>query len=228
MIKYHRDLVQGTDEWRAARCGLLTASEMKHIITPKELKYSNSKEERTHMYELAAQRVTGYVEPAYISDDMLRGMEDEIYMRELYEKNYAPVDQVGFVTNDKWGFTLGYSPDGLVKDTKGGIEGKSRRQKFQMEMIVKDEMPDDFRIQVQTGMLVAELEWIDFMSYCGGMHMATKRIYPDDTVQKAILDAARIFEEKVQEIIAKYTTRISDAGARLIKTERRIEKEMHI
>ena len=34
MIRYFPDLIQGSDEWMAARCGLLTASEMKHILTP--------------------------------------------------------------------------------------------------------------------------------------------------------------------------------------------------
>lgn len=31
---YHTNLVQGSDEWLAQRCGLLTASEMKLVITP--------------------------------------------------------------------------------------------------------------------------------------------------------------------------------------------------
>mgnify|MGYP002129560140 CR=1 FL=1 len=47
-------------------------------------------------------------------DAMLRGQEDEIYARQAYADHYAPVTETGFVTNDKWGFTIGYSPDGLV------------------------------------------------------------------------------------------------------------------
>ena len=38
---------------------------------------SNDKE-RAHLFELIGQRITGYTEPHYISDDMLRGHEDEI------------------------------------------------------------------------------------------------------------------------------------------------------
>jgi len=34
MIKIYEQMTQGTDEWLAARRGILTASEMKHIITP--------------------------------------------------------------------------------------------------------------------------------------------------------------------------------------------------
>ena len=53
-----------------ARCGLLTASEMKLIITP-TLKIASNDKERAHIYELAAQRITNYVEPSYVGDDKL-------------------------------------------------------------------------------------------------------------------------------------------------------------
>ncbi len=220
MIKYFDELVQGTDEWYAARCGLLTASEMDKIITPKKLEYSNSEKERTHLYELAAQRITNYVEPTYVSDQMLRGKEDEEEIRKIYSENYAPVKQVGFVTNDKWGFTLGVSPDGLVGED-GQIEGKSRAQKFQFDTITSDEMDVDFRLQVQTALLVTERKWVDFVSYCGGMPMFTKRIYPDPEVQGAILTAATIFHKKLEEKIQQYHDQVVILGPRLIPTIRR-------
>jgi hypothetical protein len=94
---------------------LLTASEFDRILTP-TLKIADNPKSRAHLWEMAAQRITGYVEPQYISDAMLRGQEDEIIARDLYSKHYAKVEQCGFVTNDKWGFTLGCSPDGLVGD----------------------------------------------------------------------------------------------------------------
>src|SRR3546814_455027 len=160
---YHTDLIQGSEEWLQARCGLLTASDMNLIVTP-TLKAANNDKTRTHLYELLAQRVTGYVEPHYISDDMLRGMDDEIIARDEYTKHHAPVEQTGFITNDKWGFTIGYSPDGLVGDD-GLIECKSRRQKYQVQTIIEKVATDtavpDYLIQVQTGMLVAERNWCD-------------------------------------------------------------------
>ena len=175
MIKYHTNLVQGSDEWLAARCGLLTASEMKHIITPAKLQYAKSD---THLYELLAQRITQYVEPTYISNDMLRGTEDEIEARIKYQECYGMTVDVGFITNDKWGFTLGHSPDSLVGDD-GFLEIKSRRQKFQVETILEGVMPSDYLIQVQAGLLISERKFCDFVSYCGGMHMITVRVEPD-------------------------------------------------
>lgn len=223
MIHYFPDLIQGTEAWLAARCGLLTASEMKLIITP-TLKVASNDKERAHVWELAAQRITRYVDPSYIGDDMLRGMEDEIEARTLYHNTYAPVEQMGFITNDRWGFTIGGSPDGLVGDD-GLIECKSRRQKYQIETLAALAMPDDYWIQVQTLLLVTERQWCDFISYSGGLPMVTLRVLPDEKVQAAIVDAATAFEERVTLRVAQYRDTLA-SSARLIPTERRIEQEM--
>ena len=227
MIEYHPELMQGSNEWHAARCGLLTASEMKLIITP-TLKIASNDKERAHLYELLAQRVTQYVEPSYISDSMLRGMDDEIEAIAQYGKTYSKVQQVGFVTNDKWGFTIGYSPDGLVGED-GQMECKSRNQRYQMQTLcdyVSNEAIDpDFVIQVQTGLLVTERDWCDLVSYCGGLQMATVRVLPDEAIQAAIIAAAESFEKRLTEKRAQYDAVIS-SNARLINTVRKIREEM--
>lgn len=224
-IKYYHDLVQGSDEWIAARRGILTASEMNRIITPAKLKYSESKEAATHLYELLGQRVTGYVEPHYISDDMLRGHEDELRAKILYNEKYAGVQDCGFITNDKWGFTLGYSPDGLIGDD-GQIECKSRLQKYQIQTLLSATMPIDFYIQVQTGLAVSERLWTDFISYCGGLPMMTVKIFPDPDVQNAIIAAATTFHANLQYLEKQYRGRLADSRMRLIPTERPIIQEI--
>jgi hypothetical protein len=228
-IKYYPELIQGSDEWLQVRCGLLTASEMKLIITP-TLKIASNEKERAHLYELLAQRVNNYVEPHYISDDMLRGQEDEVEARLLYAKTYAPVDQMGFITNDKWNFTLGFSPDGLVGE-EGFIECKSRRQKYQFETIIENvagqTIPVDFLIQEQTGHLVSERGWCDFISYSGGMPMATIRVYPDPKVGNAIIEASGEFERRLSEKLQRYQE-ILKSNARLIPTERRVYEDIVI
>ena len=224
MIKIYEELEQGSDEWLAVRCGLLTASEMKLIITP-TLKVADNDKTRTHLYELAAQRITNFTEPQYISDSMLRGKEDEIYAREAYAEKYAPVTEVGFITNDVWGFMLGYSPDGLVGED-GLIEIKSRSQKYQLQTIVEDKAPDEYMLQLQTGLLVTGRPWIDFISYCGGMPMFTKRVYPDKTMQDAIITAATVFHDKLAAMVQTYKMRIADPDMRLTPTERRVEMEI--
>jgi hypothetical protein len=224
-VQIHCDFEQGSGRWLQARCGLLTASEFDRILTP-TLKIADNPKSRSHLWEMAAQRISRYVEPQYISDAMLRGQEDEITARELYSKHYAPVEQCGFVTNNKWGFTLGCSPDGLVGGD-GMIEVKSRCQKFQVETICANAMPDDFLLQVQGELLVTERAWCDFISFSGGLPMIAIRIFPDETVQAAIIDAAAKFESRIHEALAEYGATLA-TEKRLIPTERTIEEEMVI
>jgi hypothetical protein len=221
-IKIWDELTQGSTEWCQARCGLLTASEMKLVITAKTLKVAEGEAVKTHLYELAAQRVNNYVEPHFEGYDMERGKFDEERARLKYAEEYAPVREVGFITNDRWGFTIGYSPDGLVDDD-GLIEIKSRVQKHQMltlvEFVAAGAIPPDFMIQCQTGLLVAERDWLDFISYSSGMKMAVVRVLPDPVMQAAIIDAASKFETRLAEKLEIYQGLIA-SNARLVDTER--------
>lgn len=227
-ITHHPNVEQGSDEWLQLRCGLLTASEMKLILTP-SLKVASNEKERAHLYELLAQRISGYVEPHYVSDDMLRGQADEIDARLIYEKAYGPVTETGFITNDKWGFTIGYSPDGLVGDD-GLVECKSRRQKFQIQTVIEnvltDTAPMEFMFQCQTGLMVSERQWIDFVSYSGGLPMATIRVWPDPVIQEAIEATATDFEARLQNKLNLYHEALA-SDARLIPTERIVIQEMY-
>lgn len=201
-IMVHTEFEQGSGQWLQQRCGMLTASEMSLILTP-TLKPANNEKERGHLYELMAQRINNHVEPQYVSDAMLRGETEEISARDLYAKHVAAVDQVGFVTNDKLGFRIGFSPDGLVGND-GQIEIKSRSQKYQTQTIIEGAMPSEYLLQVQTGLFVTERAWCDFISYSNGMPMFVLRVYPDAKVHAAIAEAATAFETRLLEKMAIY------------------------
>jgi hypothetical protein len=202
---------------------LLTASEMKNILTP-TLKMASNDKTRTHLYELLSQRITGYVEETFESYDILRGREDEIEARLRYSQEFAPVDECGFITNDQWGFTIGYSPDGLV-GMDGLIEIKSRKQKYQVQTIVeyaaKNAIPQEFMLQVQTGLLVTGRKWCDFVSYSGGLVMIPIRVEPDPEIQAAIIAAATDFEAKLADARVIYDAMLA-SGARMVSTERTV------
>ena len=220
-VKYHNNFMQGSEAWLQARCGILTASTISLILTP-TLKVANNAKTKTHIYSLIAERMTNYVAPQYESYDMMRGHEDEIEARRLYSENYDPVEVCGFVTNDDFGYTLGYSPDGLVGED-GLIECKSRLPKYQAQTIlehsINNEIPDDYILQVQAGLLITGRKWCDFISYCGGMPMVTTRVHPDLEVHNAIKEAAKQAEEKITDGIIIYE-KMMQSGARLIPTER--------
>jgi hypothetical protein len=217
------DLVQGSDEWHDQRRGVLTASVIGGLLTATG-KVANNDTSRALTALLTAERITGYTDPTYVSDDMLRGIEDEPRAVERYSEHYeTPVHNVGFMVRDDWGFAIGYSPDGMVGDD-GLLEVKSRRQKKHLQTIVDDAVPAENMAQLQCGLLVSGRKWIDYVSYCGGMPMWVKRVTPDPAWQTALVEAAQQFEQTAAEMVAAYTP----ATEGLAATERVTEMEMVI
>lgn len=176
---------------------------------------------RSLTLSLVAERITGWTDPTYVSDDMIRGIEDEPRARDKYAEHFAPVEQVGFMTEDRWGFTLGYSPDGLVGDD-GLIEIKSRRQKKQVATVLAGVPPAENYAQLQAGLLVSGRKWIDYVSYSGGMPLWPKRVYPDVRWFDAIIAAVRTFEQNAAEMVRLYAEGVEG----LPMTERIIEQEI--
>ena len=162
----------------------------------------------------------------------MRGKEEEILARALYAEVVAPVREVGFMINSKWGFTIGFSPDGLVGDD-GQIEVKSRRQKYQFQTVVehvaiskRETIPADYILQVQAGLMVSERKWCDFISYSNGLPMAIIRVFPDEEIHEAIIGAATSFEEKIAEKRKQYDEALAEYADYLIPTERREYQEI--
>lgn len=161
---------------------------------------------------LVAERINGWSDPVFVTADMLRGTMDEPLARQKYAETYAPVDEVGLIIRSDWGVRLGYSPDGLVGDD-GLIEIKSRRAKRHLTTILDDEVPAETMAQIQCGLLVSGRAWCDYISWCGGMPMWRKRVYPDPAWQAAIVEAARMFEHKAAAMVATYTERTAGLPA---------------
>jgi hypothetical protein len=197
------DLIQGTDEWFAARRGIVTASVVGQLITPKTVKPAANDYSRALTTTLVAERITGWTDPVYVSDDMMRGTMDEPVARDLYGRHYAPVVEVGFMVRDDWGWRLGYSPDGLVGDD-GLIEVKSRRPKKHLATILADEVPLENMAQIQAGLLVSGRAWCDYLSYCGGMPMWRKRVTADERWAAAIVEAVATFEQTADQMVRAY------------------------
>jgi hypothetical protein len=219
-LTIYDQLEQGSEAWLAARCGLVTASTIGQLITAKTIKPANNDVSRGLTMHLVAERLTGYVEPTFVSSDMERGNWDEPVARDLYSEHYSQAVEVGFMTNTFEGHKLGYSPDGLVGGD-GLIEIKSRRQKKQLGTILADEVPLENMAQIQAGLMVSGRAWLDYLSFCAGMPLYRKRVHPDPRWQVALIDALTAFETTAAEMTAIYTTRTKGAPT----TERRHEIE---
>lgn len=205
-LEVFNELEQGTDEWLAARCGIVTASVVGQLITPKTIKPATNDTSRSLTATLAAERITGHVEPIQANAAMERGTLDEPYARAIYSAHYAYAAEVGFMVRDDWGFRLGYSPDGLVGDD-GLIEIKSRNQKIQLATILANEVPLANMAQCQAGLLVSGRDWIDYVSYSGGMPLYVKRVLPDMRWFHAIQEAVEQFENDAAEMVGRYLLR---------------------
>lgn len=156
---------------------------------------------------LAAERIADNVEEMWPTRDMQRGIFAEPYAREMYADHYAyaPVTEIGFMVRELDGFKIGYSPDGLVGDD-GLIEIKAPRQKGHVAAVIEDGVPAQHMAQMQTGLLVSGRDWIDFISYNGGMALWQERVYPDPAWQGAIVAAAEQAEQAIAEMVAAYQT----------------------
>jgi len=206
-LHVYEDLEQGTQEWLDARRGIITASVVGLLITAKTVKPANNDTSRGLIATLVAERITGHVEPIQENADMLRGTLDEPYARDIYSEHYAPVTEIGFMVLESYGQRLGYSPDGLVGED-GLIEIKSRRQKKQLATILADEVPAENMAQIQCGLMVSGRKWLDYVSYCGGMPLYVKRVFPDKKWFDAIAEAVDQFETAAAEMLTTYTAAI--------------------
>lgn len=174
---------------------------------PPTLGVASNETSRSLTALLVAERITGWTDPTYTSNDMLRGRVDEALARDLYSKTYAEVTEVGFIVREGAGIRIGYSPDGLVGDD-GLIECKSRRARKHIATIIADEVPAENMAQIQGGLLVSGRSWCDYLSYCGGLPMWRKRVFPDPAWHAAIIAAVEAFEESAAIMTAAYLTAV--------------------
>ncbi len=208
-LTIYNDIEQGTPQWDELRRGIITASTVHQLITAKTLKVAENVESRALTATLVAERITGWTDERYVSFDMARGHEIEPLAVDLYAKHYAPVEAVAFMVRDYGNYRIGYSPDGVVGDD-GLIEIKSRRPKEHLATVLSGHVPAENMAQLQTGLLVSGRQWIDYLSYCGGMALWRKRVYPDPAWHHAILEGVQSFETAAAEMAAAYLTATDD------------------
>ena len=210
---FFTEVEQSSDEWLQARCGIVTASTMRNLVTASG-KPADNDTSRGFIRQLATERIIGVPEFTYPTRPMQRGNLLEPHARELYAEHYAPVEEVGFIRLDTDEYSLGYSPDGLVGHD-GLIEIKSPGPKEHLRTILDDDVPSVYKWQVQVGLLVTGRSWLDFISYCPGADLYVKRVRPDKEAFGTIHMAVSAAEAAITSIIADYT----ESGKNRVKTE---------
>ena len=210
---FFNELEQGTDDWLQARCGIVTASTMRNLVTSAG-KVADNDTSRGFIRQLATERIIGVPEYTYPTRPMQRGNLLEPFARDLYAEHYAPVDEVGFIRLDTDEYSLGYSPDGVIGHD-GLVEFKAPGPKEHLRTILADEVPAVYKWQVQVGLFTTGRSWLDFISYCPGADLYVKRVRPDKEAFGTIHLAVSQAETAVRNIIDDYT----ESGKNRVKTE---------
>jgi len=147
---------QNSVEWHRARMGIPTASNFEAIMTPGKTK-AEQKTRRTYMLKLAGEILTGQPMDMVMTRDMERGHLLEPEARDLYQlQTGVQLDRVGFIKAPR----AGCSPDSLI-GADGGLEIKTKLPHLVLDLILKDEFPEEHKAQVQGAMWLTDREWWD-------------------------------------------------------------------
>jgi hypothetical protein len=193
------DIAQGTPEWFAVRAGLPTASMFKEVMAKKGPRGGIPKGRQTYMRKLAGEILTGEPMDHYSNAHMDRGHEREAEARDLYAMiRDAEVSQVGFVKNGN----CGCSPDGLIGDV-GMYENKDALPHIQIERLLSGKLPAEHVAQCQGQLMVAQREWVDFMSYCRGLPPLIIRVERDEKYIAALRIDVDEFVDELNELVTQ-------------------------
>lgn len=178
---------QGSDEWHAARAGVITASMF--VTCRQKLKSGPNKggftaEAQAYAFRLAVERISGKpLDEGFETWAMRRGHEMEPAARFEHEMEIGVVVQpAGFVTTDDNLF--GASADGLIGDD-GGAEYKCLVDPSRLSRVLLTGDISEFIDQVQGGMWITGRKWWDFCLYCPalesiGLQLWHRRVERDD------------------------------------------------
>ena len=193
------DCSQGTDEWYAARAGIVTCSELSTVLA-KGRGGGESVTRRKYMLTLAGERIAG---PSpferYTNGAMQRGHEYEQEARDMYQLiTDNEVTQVGFMRRGD----VGYSPDGLIGDA-GLVEIKTKTYPLHLECLLKDEVPSEHIAQIQGGLWVSGRRYLDFISYSSGLPLFIKRVPRDESYIARLKVEVEQFNSELADLVER-------------------------
>ena len=175
-------MIQGSDEWRAARLGKVTASNIAAVMAEGR-SGKPSATRANYIAQLVSERLTGTPYETFTSAAMQHGTETEDQARAVYTMNTgAMVQQVGFIQHPRIA-GAGASPDGLIGDF-GGLEIKCPNTATHIATLRGASVDGGYMKQVQFNMACTGREWWDFVSFDprlpDEMQMHVRRIPRDE------------------------------------------------
>lgn len=210
------ECAQGSPEWHAARIGVVTGSEFVtargRYKTGKEVGRPNAAA-KNYAFKKAIERIGGkLLDDGFENWGMKRGHELEPAARLEHELQLGEVvHRCGFVQTDDR--LYGCSLDGMIGNRLGGSEYKCFASPEKMRDILLEGDLSEVIDQVQGGIWIAELEWMDFCLYCpelasAGNTLWHQRVYRDDAYIAALREDLSQFNELVEDYIGKLRARL--------------------
>lgn len=199
-LQIFEDLEQGTPEWHAARCGVVTASVFATVMAKGRTAGTPSETRKKLLYQLAAEIITGEYVPTWDGNKHTeRGHVMEPQVRDLYMAT-SPHEcrQVGFMRRGR----IGCSPDTLVGD-EGLLEIKTKLPHLQIEAVLAGKLPNEHVAQVQGQLLVSGRQWCDFRSYWPGLPELRVRVYRDLEYLSTLNQELHQFIHELDNLVAK-------------------------
>lgn len=194
---------QGSDQWHAARAGVITGSMFK--VARERLKKTGEPSSacRDYAFKLAIERISGQpLDEGFETWQMRRGHELEPEARAAHELHAGvTVEPCGFVTTDDGLF--GASADGLIEDD-GGAEYKCLVSPERLRDVLVNNDIGDFMDQVQGGMWITGRAWWDFCVYCPalapiGRALSRWRVKRDDNyifdMERELMEFSRLVDQ---------------------------------
>lgn len=194
-----QDIVQRSEEWFAARCGSLGASQLSDALAKTKTGYAAT---RTNLRaKLVIERLTGVQEDGFKTPAMQWGIDNEDGARLAYEARSGEfVTEVGLYKHPEIRGSHA-SPDGLVGDD-GCIEIKCPNSATHIETLKDEKIAKKYLMQMQWQMRCTDRQWCDFVSYDprfpDGLQMFVKRIDRDDDMIAEMETGVRSFLEEVE------------------------------
>ena len=199
-----KQMIQGSPEWFAARCGVVTASRRADLMARTKAGWGASR--ANYMAQLIAERLTGKPGDSFTSAAMQWGIDNEPLARAAYEfYTDTTVDQVGFVFNELIKESCA-SPDGLIGKS-GLIEIKCPNTATHIETLLSDKINKKYILQMQWQLACTKRQWCDFVSFdCRmpeEMKLFVKRVDRDNELIKDISDNVFTFLEEMNSKIVQ-------------------------
>ena len=191
--------------WLKARSGHVTASPVLKVF--KKIRGGGySKERDTYKFQLIAERLVGTTIEGRKSADMKRGTEKEAEARDRYARTTnLPVTTAPFVTHPHIGWA-GASPDGFVGED-GLIEIKAPTSQTAVEVLLTEEIDEQYEAQIQWQLAVTGRKWCDYVVFDDrlpeSMQLFVNRVERDDELIKHVEKEVREFIAEIEADLAR-------------------------